>query len=109
MKAKGLCRGLGFNGKGGGSAMVAFGSYQTLGNLELAFEHGTNAGDYRRELDLSTGIARVHYRIGEARYEREVFAGSPEDRVLVVRLSCDLPGGCRSRRSLPPFRRRGRS
>jgi alpha-L-fucosidase 2 len=93
MKAKGLCRGLGFNGKGGGSAMVAFGSYQTLGNLELSFEHGTNAEDYRRELDLSTGIARVHYRIGEARYDREVFAGSPQDRVLVVRLSCDRPGG----------------
>ena len=93
IKEKGLCRGLGFNGKGGGSAMAPFGAYQTLGNLELIFEHGSNAVDYRRELDLSTGIARVHYRVGEVNYSREIFAGSPQDRVLVLRLSCDQPGG----------------
>jgi alpha-L-fucosidase 2 len=93
MKEKGLCLGLGFNGKNGGSAMAPFGAYQTLGNLELFFEHGAKAEDYRRELDLSTGLARVHYRIGDTNFDREVFAASPQDRVLVVRLTCDRPGG----------------
>lgn len=99
-----ICKGVGFNGSaqaslrempgmvgaGVGSAMVPFGSYQALGNLEILFDGAGQVEDYRRELDLGTGIARVEYRIGGARYVREVFASAP-DGVLVVRLSCDQP------------------
>ena len=46
---------------------------------------------YRRELDLDTAIARVTYRMGGARYAREVFSSAPS-QVLVVRLKCDQPG-----------------
>ena len=66
-------------------------SYQTLGDLLLDVHHDAGTEDYRRELDLDTGIARVEYRAGGARYTREVFASVP-DQAIFVRLECDRPG-----------------
>ncbi len=69
----------------------AFGSYQTLGDLWLEFAHGAAAPEaYRRELDLSTGIARTTYRVGGTHYTREVFASHPA-KAIVARLSCQGP------------------
>jgi alpha-L-fucosidase 2 len=84
-----VCKGQGSGG--GGGATAPYGSYQTLGDLRISFPDATGAGDYRRELDLDTAIARVTYRLGGARYTREVFSSAPA-QVLVVRLSCDQPG-----------------
>jgi alpha-L-fucosidase 2 len=54
--------------------------------------HGSEATtDYRRELDLATGIVSVRYRVGEATFTREAFVSSP-DQLLVLRLTCDRPG-----------------
>ncbi|MFL5619967.1 MAG: glycosyl hydrolase family 95 catalytic domain-containing protein [Gemmatimonadaceae bacterium] len=67
-------------------------SFEPLGDLVLAFEHGDVArGGYRRQLDLQSAIADVRYRIGNVNYVREVFSSHP-DQVLVVRLSADTPG-----------------
>jgi len=67
-------------------------SYETLADLLLDFRHGGTAPEgYRRELDLDTGIARVDYRIGGARFTREIFASHP-DQAVVVRVSGDTPG-----------------
>jgi alpha-L-fucosidase 2 len=66
-------------------------SYQPLGNLYLRFAHGDSATDYRRELDLGAAVARVTYRVGDARFSREVFA-TAVDHVIVVRLTCDKAG-----------------
>ena len=66
-------------------------AYQPLGDLLLSFEGTGEAGDYRRELDMQTGIAKVTYRIGDALFTREVFVSYP-DRVMVVRVSADKPG-----------------
>ena len=66
-------------------------SYETLGDLLLTFSDGEKAADYRRELDLDTGIVTVSYRIGGATFTREFFS-SAVDQVLVVRLTCDKPG-----------------
>ena len=66
-------------------------SYQTLGDLRLFFPKFTNVLDYRRELDLNTGIVRVSFQSGLERYTREVFASAP-GQVMVVRLSCEVPG-----------------
>jgi len=72
------------------SSRVAF---QTLGDLFLEFAPtAAIETDYRRELNLDTAIARVSFRLGEARHTREVFASAP-DQVLVVRLTSDRPGG----------------
>ncbi len=65
--------------------------YQPLGDLNIQFAGQDNAIDYRRELNLATGIVRVSYRVGEASCVREVFSSVP-DQVLVVRVSCDKPG-----------------
>ncbi len=77
----------------------AFGSYQTLGDLTLEFEHGGEAADYRRELDLASGMVTVTYRVGNATYTRKSIASFP-DRVLAVRLETDTPGGLTLRASL---------
>jgi alpha-L-fucosidase 2 len=73
-------------------ARTAPASYQTLGDLTLEFRHTEEALEYRRELDLDTGIARVTYRADGARFTREVFASHP-DQAIVMRLESDKPGG----------------
>lgn len=56
--------------------------YSTLGDLYLRSSKQGTIRDYRRELDLGTGIEHgVHYT-------REVFASVP-DEVIVLRLSAD--------------------
>jgi alpha-L-fucosidase 2 len=65
-------------------------AYQPIGDLILTFGN-TNFTDYRRELDMETGIAKVSYRSGDAVITREAFVSWP-DRVLVVRISTDKPG-----------------
>lgn len=60
-------------------------AYQPLGNLLLEFEEAGDPADYRRELDLDEGVARVRC----AGRTREVFSSAP-DQVLVVRL--ESPG-----------------
>ncbi len=66
-------------------------SYRTLGDLWIELADHEQATDYRRELNFSTAVARVGYRIGDARFAREVFVSHP-DQVMVVRLTCDKPG-----------------
>jgi alpha-L-fucosidase 2 len=65
-------------------------AYQPIGDLMLEFAPG-EVGDYRRELDMETGIAKVTYRQGDAVVTRETFVSWP-DRVLVTRISADKPG-----------------
>jgi alpha-L-fucosidase 2 len=66
-------------------------SYQTLGDLRLRFTHPGAVTQYRRALDLSTAVASVQYRSGDALFTREILA-SPVDRVIAVRLGSDRPG-----------------
>ncbi len=86
-----ICRGPG-SGRGRG-AKVAYGCYQTLGDLSLVFpEAGTNQpSNYRRELDLANAISRVSYEVGDVAFQREMFVSAP-DQVMVVRLTASRPG-----------------
>jgi alpha-L-fucosidase 2 len=61
--------------------------YQPLGDLLINFDHD-NAVDYKRELDLDTGIVRVSYTVGDTRFTREIFAA----QTITCRLSADKPG-----------------
>ncbi|MFD8864483.1 glycoside hydrolase N-terminal domain-containing protein [Streptomyces sp. NPDC059590] len=65
--------------------------YQPVGDLRLEFPGAGEYTDYRRELDLTTAIASVTYVSDGVRHTREVFAGLP-DQVIVVRLSADRRG-----------------
>jgi alpha-L-fucosidase 2 len=73
--------------------------YQTLGDLWLEFGREADATNYRRDLDLDTGVASVRYLTGGVQYLREVFASAPA-RSIVVRLSADRPGSISFRATL---------
>jgi alpha-L-fucosidase 2 len=64
--------------------------YQPLGDLHLRFSGQQEARQYRRQLDLDSGIVRVTYRSGDAQFTREIFS-SAVDQVMVIRLTCDKP------------------
>jgi alpha-L-fucosidase 2 len=86
-----ICQGPGSNrGRGG---KVAYGSYETLGDLNLAFAHPEDKEpeNYRRSLDLTTAIARVTYEIDGVSFEREIFSSAP-DNAIVIRLKAGKKG-----------------
>lgn len=66
----------------------------TLQIAEIAFHEKMpqiNVEDYRRELDLNDGMARVSYRIDAVEYTREYFTSYPGN-VLVMHLACRPAG-----------------
>ncbi len=65
--------------------------YQCLANLHLFFMNQDSVTDYKRWLDLESGISGVSYTADGIRYRREVFASAP-DQVIVVRMTADKPG-----------------
>lgn len=65
-------------------------AYLPLGDLLLTMLHSETVQDYRRELDLSTGIHTTQYVCDGVRYLREAFVSHP-DQVLVIRLTADRP------------------
>jgi len=93
-----ICRGPG-SGRGRG-AMIAYGSYETLGDLRLQLDHGTNHySNYRRILNLDTALASVSYEAGGVKFHREMFVSAP-DQVLVVRLTASRKGALNFRLGL---------
>jgi alpha-L-fucosidase 2 len=70
-----------------GRKMHNYGDYQSFGDLIIENEPAPDAGavtDYRRELDLDAGMARVKYKRGMVGYRRHYFMSYP-DQVLVSR------------------------
>jgi len=66
-------------------------SYLPLGDLALQQSTGTgNSTDYRRELDLRSGVATTRFTVDGVRYRRELFASAPGE-VIVMRLSANVP------------------
>ena len=75
-------------------------SYSTLGDLYLrAANEGDASRDYRRQLDLETGVVRVTYSVNGVRFTREIFASVP-DEVIVVRLTADMKASIAFRTSM---------
>ncbi|MBP3641868.1 MAG: glycoside hydrolase family 95 protein [Parabacteroides sp.] len=70
-------------------------SYQSFGDIHIDFFGGrypnVEVRNYRRDLNLETGIASVVYEIEGVSYQRELFV-SAEDDVVALRLSADKPG-----------------
>ncbi len=68
-----------------GRKMHNYGDYQSFGDLVVDIELGAEpVTEYRRELDLDAGVARVKYRQGEIGYRRD-YAVSYPDQVFVGR------------------------
>jgi alpha-L-fucosidase 2 len=68
-------------------------SYQPLGDLiiENTDKSAEPVNNYRRELNLATGIATTTYEVDGVTYTREAFASAP-DNVIVVQLSSSERG-----------------
>ena len=75
---------------------TSFRSYEPLGDLWIEMGHASNIRDYRRQLDLETGIATVQYRLGDVRIKREVLISAVDD-VIAVRLSASRPSAIRAK------------
>jgi len=67
--------------------------YQPLANLVLMFDNETEETvvNYKRWLDLNTGITSVEYSVGDVTFHREVLSSAP-DQVILVRLTASQPG-----------------
>jgi alpha-L-fucosidase 2 len=66
-------------------------AYQPLGDLFLSFKGHEKATDYRRELDLDSGVAKVAYTVDGVRFERTMFASRPHN-AIVVHITADRIG-----------------
>lgn len=86
MTAHRTCQKDGWFGKG------TYGSYQTLGDINLEFgELAAPPTDYRRWVDTKAAVSGVTYKIGDDVWTREVFSSSV-DQALVIRISCSRKG-----------------
>ncbi len=65
--------------------------YQSMANLHLFFKNQKEITDYKRWLDLTTGITGVEYKTNGIIFKREVFSSSP-DQVILIRLTANKPG-----------------
>ncbi|MCJ8011516.1 glycoside hydrolase N-terminal domain-containing protein [Paenibacillus sp. KQZ6P-2] len=72
---------------------TGFGDYQNFGDMyfDLALPSAITVSDYRRELDLQDGIARVSYTYDGVDYLREYFVSYP-DNVMVMRFTASQEG-----------------
>jgi alpha-L-fucosidase 2 len=68
-------------------------SYQTLGDIYFQFlDTISELTNYRRELDLETGIARVSFERGGGKVEYEVYSSAPDD-IMVISMKSEKEGG----------------
>ena len=81
---------------GPGSEGPKWGKFQTLGNLNLAFEYSgvsknTKPEKYKRTLSLEDAIATTNFSLNGVNYKKEYFS-SFDDDVNVIRITADKPG-----------------
>ncbi|MBS1511604.1 MAG: glycoside hydrolase family 95 protein [Bacteroidetes bacterium] len=77
--------------------------YQNMGNLVLDFDSANEASDYKRELDLTTGIAKLSYTKNGVVYTREIFSSYPH-QAIVIRIAASKPGSIHFRCQLQGVR-----
>ncbi len=58
-------------------------SYEPLGDLTIDYQWSSKPTEYRRGLDLRTGIAFTEFDVGNNHIYEEVFASAPEDMIVV--------------------------
>ena len=62
--------------------------YQPFGDIWIEFDNAQEVKDYRRELDLNSGVTSVQYRRDGVTFRRSVFCSFP-DQILVIHLTAD--------------------
>lgn len=58
-------------------------SYQTLGDLQIAYDWKSEPEAYRRELRLNEGVARTFYTVNNHAFSQEVYASAPHNALVV--------------------------
>ena len=58
-------------------------SYQPLGDLYIDYKWDGEPTDYKRELDLETGIAATFFTINGNNFRQDVIASSPDNNIIV--------------------------
>jgi alpha-L-fucosidase 2 len=69
----------------------SFGTNLPLPEVQLNFPDGARTRDYRRALDLDTGLVSVTYEQDGVRVSRQMFATNPHG-LIAIRLTSDRPG-----------------
>jgi alpha-L-fucosidase 2 len=64
-------------------------SYQPFGDLIINYKWAGKPVNYRRELDLSTGIATTSFSVDGKNYLQEVFVSAPDNVIVVHIISSD--------------------
>ncbi|ROW00089.1 hypothetical protein VSDG_03553 [Cytospora chrysosperma] len=59
------------------NSVYNYGTYQTLGNLSITFDGVDQYTDYKRNLDLSTGVHTSSWKSNSSSYETSVFCSYP--------------------------------
>ena len=65
--------------------------YQSLANLHLQFGFGKDYTNYKRWLDLETGISGVDFTANSIQYHQEIFSTVPH-QVIALRIEASQPG-----------------
>ena len=87
-----------------GRKMHNYGDYQSVGDLIIENAGGEGeVSDYRRELDLEAGVARVKFKQGMVGFRREYFVSYP-DQVVVGRWYSTATQNLRVRFAVPDNR-----
>jgi len=66
-------------------------SFLPLGDILLNMKHAGDVEQYKRELNLETGIVRISYIVDGVEFTREAFCSYP-DQSLLMRLTTSRPG-----------------
>jgi alpha-L-fucosidase 2 len=67
-------------------------AYQPIGDMLINFDlTGDSITNYRRELDMETGVVKITYNEGKVKMTREVFMSYP-DHIMVMKVSASKPG-----------------
>lgn len=67
----------------------SFGTHLPIGDVKLNFHNkGVNIKDYKRVLNLNTGVHTVTYKIGDTTFKRECIASNPDD-VIIMNITSD--------------------
>lgn len=67
----------------------SFGTHLPIGDVKLNFHHNeVNIKDYKRCLNLNSGIHTVTYKIGDTTFKRECIASNPDD-VIIMNITSD--------------------
>jgi len=68
-------------------------SYQVLADIFFHYSDTTSEiSQYRRELNLGTGIVNVSFKRGDNAIKYEIFSSAPDD-VMVIYMESEKPGG----------------